>query len=493
MDETAAREVLLVRALDRAEPAVATWGAADRAWASRVAVETVGGAAAPAAFLAARAHAGLQRVLPRERPATREVWAWLQRPLWRPGWIPAGFVGGLALGAILDSVAGRGAINLLSLAIFGVLGWNLLVYAMLAVRSLVGLFRGPRSAGLLVQALRRLTGIDRVTVRLRALADLGLARLWPGFVADWLQAASPLLTSLFTTVLHVTAAGVAVGGLASLYLRGLVMDYRAGWESTFLDAGLVHGVLSTVLGPASAITGIALPDVAGVAALQLGPGNSGVPAAPWIHLYALTVGLLVVLPRTLLALGGLLRGARAARRFPLPLAEPYYQHVLRQHRPAPAGVRVWPHASAPSAQATLALRSLCARVWGDGVGLEVLPAVAWGEEDALELPDGATDVALALFDMNATPEVEQQGRLLQSLASALPAGVPVLVVVNESAFLARFAGFPERISQRRAAWEALAGRFGTTAVLIDLGAPDTAAAEAGLQAALDRPLQRAAA
>jgi hypothetical protein len=123
----------------------------------------------------------------------------------------------------------------------------------------------------------------------------------------------------------------------------------------------------------------------------------------------------------------------------------------------------------------------------------VLPPVAWGDEDALALPGGDTDVALALFDMNATPEVEQQGRLLQSLADALPAGVPVLVVVNESAFLARFAGLPERIDQRRAAWQALAGRFGTTAVFIDLGAQDTATAEAGLQAALDRPLQRAAA
>lgn len=493
MDETAAREVLLVRALDRAEPAVAAWSAADRAWASRVAVETVGGAAAPGAFLAARAHAGLQRVLPRERPATREVWAWLQRPLWRPGWVPAGFVGGLAIGAALDGVAGGSAINLLSLAIFGVLGWNVFVYLVLAVRWLAGLVRGSRSPGPLVVALRRLIRIDRVSVGPRALTETGLARLWPGFVADWLQTASPLLTSLFTTMLHAAAAGVAVGGLASLYLRGLVMDYRAGWESTFLDPGLVHGLLTTVLGPASAITGIALPDVAGIAALQLGPGNSGVPAAPWIHLYAVTVGLLVVLPRTLLALAGLARGARFARRFPLPLAEPYYQHVLRQHRAAPAGVRVWPHASAPSAQATLALRSLCARVWGDAVGLEVLPAVAWGDEDALELPGGETDVALALFDMNATPEAEQQGRLLQSLADALPAGVPVLVVVNESAFLARFAGLPERVGQRRAAWEALAGRFGTTAVFIDLGAPDTAVAEARLQAALDRPLQRAAA
>jgi hypothetical protein len=344
----------------------------------------------------------------------------------------------------------------------------------------------------LVRALRRLTRIDHLTVRPRALADLGLARLWSGFVADWLQAASPLLTSLFTTVLHVTAAGVAVGGLASLYLRGLVMDYRAGWESTFLDAGLVHGVLTAILGPASAITGIALPDVAGVAVLQLGPpGASGVPAAPWIHLYAVTVGLLVVLPRTLLALGGLARARGRSRRFPQPLDEPYYQHVLRQYRAAPARVRVWPHATAPSAQVTLALRSLCARVWGDAVDLEILPAVAWGDEDALEVSAGATDVALALFDMNATPEVEQQGRLLQSLADALPVSVPVLVVVNESAFLARFAGLPERVVQRRAAWEALAGRFGTTAVCIDLGTPDMAAAEAGLQAALDRPLQRA--
>jgi len=490
MDETAAREVLLVRALDGAEPGLATWTAADRAWASRVAVETVGPGAPPAAFLAARAHAGLQRVLPRERPATREVWAWLQRPLWRPGWVPAGFIIGLAIGAALDSVAGGSAVNLLSLAIFGVLGWNIVVYALLLVRFVTVLVGRPRWSGPLVRVLHRLARVERVTVRPRVLADLGLARLWPGFMADWLQAAGSLLARFFASVLHATAAGVAVGGLASLYLRGLVMDYRAGWESTFLEPGFVHGLLTTVLGPAAALTGIALPDVAGVASLRFGPAAGGAPAAPWIHLYAATVGLVVVLPRSLLALGGLMGATRIARRFPLLLAEPYYQQVLRQQRPVPAMVCAWPHATAPTAQATLALRSLCARVWGDGVSLEVLPAVAWGDEDALQLPASETGVALALFDMNATPEAEQQGRLLRSLAATLPASVPILVVVNESAFLARFAGLPERVAARRAAWQALAGSFGTTAVGIDLGAAETVAAEAGLQAALDRPLQR---
>ena len=39
------------------------------------------------------------------------------------------------------------------------------------------------------------------------------------------------------TALHAGAAALALGLVAGLYVRGLVLDYRAGWESTFLDAG----------------------------------------------------------------------------------------------------------------------------------------------------------------------------------------------------------------------------------------------------------------
>ena len=56
-------------------------------------------------------------------------------------------------------------------------------------------------------------------------------------------------------LLHVAAAAVAIGLLGSMYLRGLVLDYRAGWQSTFLQADTVQRVLSTLLAPATALTG----------------------------------------------------------------------------------------------------------------------------------------------------------------------------------------------------------------------------------------------
>lgn len=494
MDEVAAREVSLLRAMEAAEPALPAWSAADRAWAARVAAETVGASAAPDAYIAARAHAGLQRMLPRDKPAARELWRALRRPLWRGGWIAAGVVVGLLLGLGLDVLTSSNYINLLSLLVFGVLGWNAIAYGLLLVRGLVRITGRPMVQGPIVSALRGLGRFTADPVRPKPLRELGIAAVWPDFLAQWGRASAPLLMAGLAAVLHAAAAAVAVGGLAALYLRGLVFDYRAGWQSTFLDPEFVHGLLTRLLGPAAALTGIPLPEVAGIAALQLGPGAVGAPAAPWIHLYAVTVGLFVIGPRSVLALAGGVRARRLARRFPLRLDEPYYQHLLRQYRQSPARVRIWPHALPPSAQATLGLRAACARVWGEGLTLAIQPVVAYGDEEAA-VSGAATDVdvALALFDLGATPEAEQQGRLVESLGAALPAGTPVLLVVDEAGFRTRFATMPERLAQRQAAWTAFADGLAVPVVFIDLGDPDLAAAEAGLQAALDQPATRVAA
>ena len=71
-------------------------------------------------------------------------------------------------------------------------------------------------------------------------------------------------------------------------------------------AGLTNdpAIVTTVLAPASALSGIALPDAASFSALRFTPDNpgAGAPAAPWIHLIALTLALVVVVPRLVLAL-----------------------------------------------------------------------------------------------------------------------------------------------------------------------------------------------
>lgn len=498
MDESAAREAVLVRVLDRAEPELPRWGAADRAWASRVAAETVGAGASAAAFVAARAHAALQRLLPRDSGASANVWRWLQRPLWRPTWVLWALLAGLVAGALVDRVGSAQHVNLLAPPVWVVVAWNLAIYLLLALRALVGLLcRGADTPGPIAATVRRLVRRGGEARAPRGLTELGLAKVWPAYLADWTQASAPLVAARASAVLHAGAAALAAGLLAGLYLRGLVLDYRAGWQSTFLEPTAVHAALTLLFAPASALSGVAVPDLAGIAALRVGPGapGGGGSAAPWIHLYAWTLALAVLLPRGLLALWSLGRARRLARRFPLPLDEPYFQQLLRHQRRDAARVRVWPHAQAPSAQATLALRAICARVWGETVQLDIGAAVPWGDEAAAAASAAAAagDAAIALFDMGATPEAEQQGRFLRELAQALPAGTPLLVLVDEEAFRARFAALEDRLTQRRAAWAALARTLGTAAVFLDLAAPDLATAERLLQAALDRPVQRAAA
>ena len=157
------------------------------------------------------------------------------------------------------------------------------------------------------------------------------------------------------TLLHAGAAALGLGLIAGLYARGLVLDYRAAWESTLLSPAAAHALVTWVLQPASVLSGIALPDAAAFASLQAAHGDSraGAPAAPWIHLFALTLLWAVVLPRTLLALLCLGRAGLLARRFRLPLDEPYFQRLARLQRGGAAQVAVWPYGHAPSPQAAL--------------------------------------------------------------------------------------------------------------------------------------------
>ena len=103
------------------------------------------------------------------------------------------------------------------------------------------------------------------------------------------------------------------------------------------------------------------------------------------------------------------------------------------------------------------------------------------EERAAAAPPGASGATarVAVFDLGATPEGEAQGRLLDALAGPLP----VLAVVDEAAFKRRFATMPERLSERRAAWQRLAQAHGAALVCVDLEAPDVDGAGRLLRAA----------
>ena len=479
MNEAAARQAVLLQAFEAAPDASARWTAQDSAWASRAALESVPADAPAERFIAERARHAMQRLAPRE-PAVAE---WLRRRVWRAAWWAGAALLGLVFGVLIDAIGSGQRINLLAPPVWGVVVWNLIVYAVLVWGALRGLrSRGGAAPGVWARGLQRLVNLSGA----RGLADR--SPVFQAFAAHWLRLSAPLSAARAGGLLHTAAAALGLGLLAGMYLRGLVLDYRAGWESTFLDATQVHAWLKVLLAPALSLSGLALPDAAALQALRFSADapSAGAPAAPWIHLFALTLAMFVVLPRAALALWSGWRARTLAQHFPLPLEGAYFQRLLRHRQGGAVRVQVLPYAQAPGAQAELGLRTVFGRLYGDAAQVHLAPMLAFGAEDepaAQTLVSSGTTLVAALFDLTATPEAENQGRFVELLARQAVSAA-VIVLVDEAAFARRFGATSERLPQRRAAWRAFAHGLNMVPVFVDLSAPDLPAAEQALQAAL---------
>ena len=513
MTEDEARRLTLLRAFEA--PLTPPWTEADAAAASAEAARAVGEAASPERYLSTRADAGLQLLLPRE-PAGARLLRASGASRW-PGLllVAAAAVLGLATPALGESQR----LNLLAPPLLGLIGWNLLVYGLLVGMALARWARpaqaASRDAGGTGNAggWAALRGWLVVPGWARAGAALGLRHLGGGetmahplgghpgaaqagdaaaagspapaatadsagrqaatraalarFTQRWAALAAPLWSARAAAWLHAAAAALVAGVLASMYLRGLALEFRAGWDSTFLSPAAVHTLLQAWLGPASALSGIALPGVEELARLRFsqGPGEN---AARWIHLHALTAAGLVLVPRLLLAAAAGLRARRMAAHFPLPLDDAYSLRLLRSHRGQPLPLRVQPFGYRPPAASVEGLD----RVLRHSFGEQAQPQWAPPLQEADELAGAAP--ALLLFTLAATPERETHG----AAAAAWP---EARLLVDTAGFAQRFGA--DRARQRREAWLKILAGLGRTPVFIDLQQPDLAAAEADLQSA----------
>ncbi len=278
---------MLVRAVESADTERAVFTNDDRTHASRAAAELARWragerrqAATAELFIGQRA-ALLAETLPRRAPAIARAAHAFDWPAWVSVALPAvAFV----LGAWLEHIADRQHVNVLAFPMLAIVIWNVVVYILLLLRMVMRAsgakveLRGPRRwlAASAQRSLRNLSGA--------AAASVG------NFVSQWSAQVAPLMAARAARVLHLAAALFAVGAVAGMYVRGLVFEYRAGWESTFLDAPAVHAILSFFLSPAAHLIGIPFPSVDQIAALRFtsgAPGKSN--AALWIHLYAITV------------------------------------------------------------------------------------------------------------------------------------------------------------------------------------------------------------
>ncbi len=385
------------------------------------------------------------------------------RPLRRTARLAPGLAAGVVLAALLvglgTSVLGPARrVNLLALPFAGLLAWNLAVYL---VVTLGLLFPGRRGEGgalarllpaaALLRQVRRLSGeIARVLGAERArLAGRALA----AFLAAWRPLAAPLVTARGRRLFHLAAAVLALGMIGGLYLRGIAFEYRATWESTFLSPRAAEMVIGALVAPGRLLVAAETPPVATLRA----PADGD--AAPWIHLLAATVLLLVVIPRLVLALGESIRVAVLARRLPLDFSAPYYRRLLAA---GPLRAVVQPYSCSLSPAAHERLGTALRHLYGAGTGVDTLPPAEYGAGAPAPL-SGETAAGLLLFSLAQTPEPEVHGQLLRSLdASWIP-------VADASAFRARLGEeAPERLAERRRLWEETAAGARRRLAVVDL-------------------------
>jgi hypothetical protein len=392
----------------------------------------------------------------------------------RPAWV--GFVllaAAVATGIGLSALDGSRRINILAPPVLGLVLWNLLVYLGLAISGVRSLRAGARGAAPFTRSVARGVGRRLGPLLARTVkVDTLLAEAVRRFAADWSEAAAPLLGQHLRRWLHLGAAAVAAGLIAGLYLRGLVLRYEAGWESTFLEPQQVKTLIDLLFGRLASWAGIALPQtLEQVASLRWDGATGGGAAAPWIHLIALFLTTIVVLPRLALAAIAWLAGRRLQRAGLLPAhVASYARRTLGAGQELPIAVSVTPYAFEPPPGTGETLARLLSRTHGHGARPELQTPIAYGEESSIPAvfaadADGVASRVL-LMNLASTPETENHGAAIVAARDHARRARPeqrLLVVLDESAYVARFGGaamFAGRLEERRQLWRSFVAGYG---------------------------------
>ena len=463
MDEEAARGVLLVKAIETADQARAVLSEDDRRYASRSARELALWDAAgkqqpltPDLFLHKRSQQILARLCERKPGAA----VFLKARPWRRWAALAAPVLAFLFGVMVDRIGDAHHVDLLSAPLLLMLLWNLAVYASLVAWPLLPRPARPAWPGLALPQRRPPQWLAASLLR---------------FHAEWLTLSAPLETARLKRVLHLSAALLALGAVASLYLRGLLSQYQVGWESTFLDAVQVHWLLSALFAPANWLLRLPGFTLEQVRALQF-PQAAATSGALWVHLYAGTLVLLVVVPRLLLAALAWRRERRLSRVFPIDLGQPYFTRLCAGLTPATAAtLHVRPYGYRVGERQREGLGTLARMLLGEQAALAISDATAYGEDaPAPTAPPGA--MTAALFPLSATPEQENHGAFLDRLRSASTGGV--IGLVDASGYLERLG--PQaagRADERAELWRRFCAQHKVPVAIVDLREPQRHAEE----------------
>jgi hypothetical protein len=377
----------------------------------------------------------------------------LRVPEGRWSWALVGWVLALLMGYWFTDLGQAAEFNLLALPLVGLLAWNAVVILLGLLCELMPTAAVAGRGGWVAEFLAH--GISRMG---KASKEVGSG------VAETVQKryeelawplAWRLLQMRLRMWLHVAAALLAIGGATALYVRGWSREYRAVWESTLLGESEAAVFLETLFKPASKVLRVPVPldQITGMHRTA-GKVEKPAPALPWIHLYAGTLMVLIVVPRLLLAGLG---AARCCRVISQPARTlhwgGYLRNLLRAVEGGSERIQVLVHAIEPTATHR--------EVWDRGVR-ERFGGMARAEY--VRIPAGEEDEFAAawqpvcanlvmLFNMATTPEAEVQRRLVSDVRQRLLTkhAEPELIVLLDGTSLAgRWS--PEKIAGREQLW-----------------------------------------
>ncbi len=353
-----------------------------------------------------------------------------------PWMLPTLMLLALTLGLASHSLGDSRRINLLFAPMLFIILWNVVIYLALALAGF-----GMVKSRSIASAIARLQWRHAMRRQASAFQDV---------FKEWLAHAAPIIGARTAFALHSAAAMFAFGAIIGMYARGLGVEYLAGWESTFLDEHGVKRILALVLFPGSLVTGIDVGHVTRIAAMRFRDSMGGEPAGPWIHLYAATAAMVILVPRLGLAARARREARLLAGRRSINPEDPYVRRLLATASKKSNRLVAIPVATSLDSDIRDALRIALEERFGGRIELTIGDTVPYGGSASMQ--NAGHDVVL-VFAASATPEPEVHGALINATK-------PAAVVIDETAMQRRFGQDPvmaqKRITERRDAWRALA-------------------------------------
>lgn len=389
----------------------------------------------------------------------------------------AGWLAALALGFAMTELGQGGQLNLLALPLVGILLWNALVILL----SLIVEFWPSEKDQPLAEGtpppvwLMWLSGVESSSPESNVSATVQeryQQLLWPvAFRRLWLR---------FRGWLHLAAALLALGSAAALYARGWAREYRAMWESTVLSDTGAQKFFAVLFAPASKILGLDLPlETLPSMHRTAGSDGLGTPALPWIHLYAGTLLLGIIVPRLFLAVWVDRRAnAEIQRRLKGLHWERYAARLLRANEGGDERIPVWTHLPEAAlvnggGHTSEPLAQTLRESMGGMLRLDWRTLIAGQEEEMLAAWVPETPRAVLIFQMATTPETEVQRALCAQVRGKLQAkyaDAQLWVILDARALASRWTA--DRLAGREKLWrDTLSGVIDELIIVAPAGQP----------------------